>query len=149
MRWTLLWVLSAAPALADAGPCDGRKSALVVWTQSHRLFVCEAGRTADEYPVSLGRGGVSGPRVYSDKTPLGTWTLSAPRPSNGFGTFISFRGLYGLHGPPRSSRNGGRYNVSTDWTLGCVAVASDAIIDLLADWVRAHPSARLSIELGG
>jgi hypothetical protein len=149
MRWSILWALCAASAAsADPGPCDGRKSALVVWTGAHRLFVCEADRAAEEYPVALGRGGTSGPREYSDKTPLGTWSLSAPRASNGFGTFISFLGLYGLHGPPRSTRNGGRYNVTTDWTLGCVAVETDAVIDRLADWVRAHPSSKLSIEPG-
>jgi hypothetical protein len=148
MRASILGLCVASIALADSSPCDGRKSALVVWTQSHRLYVCEAGRAAEEYPVALGRGGTSGPREYSDKTPLGTWALAAPRPSHGFGTFISFRGLYGLHGPPRSSRNGGRFNVTYDWTLGCVAVESDGVIDRLADWVRAHPSAKLSIEPG-
>jgi hypothetical protein len=29
-------------------------------------------------------------------------------------------------------------NVETDWTLGCIAVASDAEIDQIAEWVRSR-----------
>jgi len=139
--------LLVAAFIANA-PCEGRTQALVTWTDAHRLYVCEGGRATAEYPVALGRDGVSPPKEFSDKTPLGTWPLGPPRASAKYRVFIPFRGNYGLHGPARAFRFAGQANVSVDWTLGCIAVATDDIIQSVAAWVRLHPSARLHIERG-
>jgi len=121
-----------------ADPCVEGSSAVVVLTASRSLWLCEAGKARARFRVSLGQGGVDKRRQGDEKTPLGTYTLGAPRPSAGWGTFIPIgyptavqrkRGFtgsaVGIHGPARKLRWAGRANAWLDWTGGCVGMASD------------------------
>jgi L,D-peptidoglycan transpeptidase YkuD (ErfK/YbiS/YcfS/YnhG family) len=146
----------SSPSPSDA--CAAHGTSLWVETRSHRLRLCEGGRTLADFPVALGERGI-GKRLRGDRrTPLGVYPLGSPRPSASFGTFIpigyptpwqkrmGFTGsAVGLHGPPRDLADAGASNVASDWTWGCVALASDAEIARVAAWVRASPSVRLLI----
>jgi murein L,D-transpeptidase YafK len=134
---------AAAASLArrfagSADPCATSKSAVVVLTASRTLWLCERGQAAARFRVSLGQGGVDKRREGDERTPLGTYTLGAPRPSAGWGTFIPIgyptaaqreRGYtgsaVGIHGPARGLRWAGAANAWIDWTGGCIGMASD------------------------
>jgi murein L,D-transpeptidase YafK len=145
---------------AKPGPCTALGAALLVETTPHTLSLCEDGRAAETFRVALGTGGVGKRRQGDAKVPLGAYPLGTPRGSALFGTFIlvgyptpSQRregftgGDVGVHGPPRASRlNGSEVNTSTDWTLGCIAVGSDAEIERVARWVRDKRIARVVIR---
>jgi murein L,D-transpeptidase YafK len=102
--------------------------------------------------VALGSGGVGKARQGDKRTPLGSYPLGEPRASQKFGTFIPVAyptptqrkrgytgGAVGVHGPPTRVPWIGRL---FDWTAGCVALASRAEIEEVADWARrAHPVA--------
>jgi murein L,D-transpeptidase YafK len=105
-----------------------------------------------------GRGGVGKTREGDGKTPIGTYGLGDPRPSNRYGTFIpieyptdeqkhqGFTGsAVGVHGPGRWVKWLGRLVNTFDWSDGCVGVATDGEIERIATWVRST-SAR-TIEL--
>lgn len=142
---------AAAPALGQAvpDPCDGRGTVLLVLTGPHEMRRCEWGQTAGWWRVALGAGGVDKRRQGDRKTPLGRYPIGRARPSRQFGLFIPIdyptpeqrRQGYtgsdiGIHGPQRQYREMGAWNVSADWTWGCIAVASDDIINGLATWIR-------------
>jgi len=101
------------------------------------------------FKVALGRGGLDKTRQGDGRTPLGTYSLGAPRPSTRFGTFIpigyptpeqSARGFtgrdVGVHGPERRARWLGSLSTWIDWTAGCVATGTDDEIALVASFVR-------------
>jgi hypothetical protein len=147
-----LLLLIAVPVRAD--PCAGESAALLV--QDHRLLVCDAGRTAAEYAVALGRGGPAKQRSGDGRTPSGRYPLGAPRPSAEYGTFIPVgyptaaqraRGFsggdIGVHGPRRGMRWAHGLNAAIDWTRGCIALTSDEAVAALARWVRIHPAASI------
>lgn len=162
MRSTLIMALACGVALRcgeapvhaapPAEPCAGRARAVIVSTRARELRLCERGKTSRTFAVALGTGG-DDKRVRGDaRTPLGTYPLGAPRASASFGTFIplgyptaqqrrqGFTGSdVGLHGPGRDSRFLGAVNTSVDWTLGCIAVASDREIEEVAAFVRGAP----------
>lgn len=132
--------------LIAATPCPAKGAAVVVLTAEHTLVTCADGAELTRAPIALGSGGVAGKRVGWAQTPLGRFTLSAPRPSSQFHTFIPLVNpdprrfsawAIGLHGPPRDTKDAGLINVESDWTWGCIALASDEAIDALAAWVRA------------
>ncbi len=89
-------------------------------------------------------------RRWGDRrTPLGTYTLGAPRPSARWGTFIpvgyptdeqrrrGFTGSdVGIHGPERRLRWLGPINAWLDWTAGCVAVPDDQALARVAAVAR-------------
>jgi L,D-peptidoglycan transpeptidase YkuD (ErfK/YbiS/YcfS/YnhG family) len=144
----------AAPCLSRAtssDACRDRGLSVLVDTQLHRLWLCEDGALVNEFAVALGRGG-TGKREEGDrKTPLGSYPLGTPRESARFHTFIPIgypteeqrqQGLtgsnLGIHGPDRKPR-------WLDWTLGCVAVGSDAAIDEIAAWVRLKQPAMIEL----
>ncbi|MCW7541056.1 L,D-transpeptidase family protein [Aquabacterium sp. A7-Y] len=152
-RLRALWLgaLAALPAGAapPADPCRGHGTVLLVRTASHEMRQCEDGRSRRTWRVALGSGGIDKRREGDAKTPLGSYPLGRPRPSQQFGIFIPVgyptpeqaqRGYtgsaIGVHGPARAWRHLGALNTSTDWTLGCIAVASDATIEEIARWVR-------------
>jgi len=157
----MLATIALATALthASTNPCMERGTLVLVDTGRRRLTLCEGSTPARTHPVALGWHGVGKRRRGDAKTPLGLYSLGAPRPSRKFGTFIpvgyptleqrrrGFTGsAIGLHGPERETRNAGAANVAYDWTLGCVAVADDPTIKAIAAWVRAHPEAQILIE---
>ncbi len=132
--------LSASPL-----DCPAKGTALVVAAREHRLARCEDGRAVKVHEVAIGSGGVAPKRVGWAQTPLGRFTLQAPRPSSQFHVFVPLENpdpkrfsawAIGFHGPPRETKDAGKANVSVDWTLGCIAVSSDAEIDDIAAWVR-------------
>jgi hypothetical protein len=53
-------------------------------------------------------------------------------------------GAVGVHGPPRCCRDAS--STDTDWTLGCMAVGTDAEIEEVAAWTRAKRVAYILIE---
>ncbi|MFC1611768.1 murein L,D-transpeptidase family protein [Myxococcota bacterium] len=129
--------------------CAGRATSVLIDLDEHTLWLCETGQVAGEYSVSLGKGGV-GKQIRGDnKTPVGTYSLGAPRPSKKFGIFIpvgyptaaqkkaGFSGsAIGIHGPDRSFTWAGTLNTLIDWTQGCIAVKSDEAIGTIAAWVN-------------
>ncbi len=142
----------------EVNPCASKGAEVHVATDVHQLTLCLGASPVRRFPVALGSGGVD-KRVEGDaKTPLGRYGLGAPRPSQSFHTFIPVEyptrsqraagftgGAVGIHGPPRAFRFAGRLTVETDWTLGCVALPSDADVDTVAAFVREH-QAGLRIE---
>ena len=133
--------------LANAAQCPRTGHALVVEAVSHRLTLCAQGEASMDYPVAIGSGGIAGRRVGWAQTPLGQFTLQAPRPSKDYHVFIPLQNpdparftawAIGIHGPPRANRADGASNVATDWTWGCIALASDAEVDAIAQWVRTN-----------
>ncbi len=152
----LVALILAEPALAaggtpgeDVAPCARLEPHVVVVTKDHKLLLCERGREVASYRVALGRAGTGKRAQGDDKTPLGFYTLGAPRPSSRFGTFIpiayptreqrlrGFTGAaVGIHGPDRRFRWAGRLNAWADWTAGCVALATDDEVEAIAAWVQ-------------
>lgn len=151
---SLVAVLVTGCHSPPTAPCASSGPAVIVVTEDHKLWVCDASRPVAWYRVSIGRGGTD-KRVEGDnKTPLGTYPLGAPRASSRFGTFIpvayptpeqrsqGFTGSdVGIHGPDRRFRWTGRMNAWIDWTAGCVALATDEEVQAVAAWVhKAKPT---------
>jgi murein L,D-transpeptidase YafK len=153
---SLIVILMFACA-AHANVC-GASTEVVVEAKRHTLTLCERGAPSGSFSVSLGRGGVGKSKDGDNKTPLGVYSLGKPRASATYGTFIPVAyptpaqtaagatgGDIGVHGPRRDKRWLGRLARLADWTRGCVAVATDDEIGVIAAWIRAHPSALLRI----
>jgi L,D-peptidoglycan transpeptidase YkuD (ErfK/YbiS/YcfS/YnhG family) len=153
--------LTALPdSTAISAPCQGRGTCLLVTTRQHRLWQCEQSRPVAEFAVALGSGGVGKRRQGDAKVPLGEYALGASRPSASFHTFIPVGyptqlqrqrgysgGDVGVHGPARGFEHlPSSANTSVDWTLGCIAVGSDAEIDRIAKWVQERRVHRIVIE---
>ena len=160
-QWMLLGfgVLHASLGLAAPEPeCGPRETVLLVKTHAHELLLCDRGSLAARYPVALGSGGIGKRRQGDAKTPVGSYRLGAPRASQSFHTFIPVGyptpserqkgwtgSAVGIHGPPREARLLGEATVKIDWTLGCIAVSSDAIIDEVAGFVRKHADIQIRL----
>lgn len=140
-------------------PCENVGTALVALSRYHLLFLCENGQPVDNYDIALGSRGMGKTSTDDRKTPVGSYSLGKPRPSDKFGIFIpvnyptkaqrakGFTGeAIGIHGPARDFRCVGFLNVVFDWTAGCVAVADDGYIARIAKWVKAHPKAVIHIR---
>jgi murein L,D-transpeptidase YafK len=136
------------PALAS-GSCTAKDSRVVVETAKHRLALCEGGWQVAEFGVRLGRGGVGKTAEGDGKTPLGTYPLGEPRPSQRFGVFIPIGyptaeqrskgytgGDVGVHGPHRWVRWLGSLVNTFDSSDGCVGLATDDEINRLAAWMK-------------
>ncbi len=149
----LLLALSCKPAAAaktSGAPCavdDG--NLVVVEARAHTLWLCSERRAVARFKVALGRGGLDKTREGDDRTPIGTYSLGAPRPSSRFGTFIPIgyptaeqraRGLtgkdVGIHGPERRAAWLRSLSTWIDWTAGCVATGTDDEIAVVAAFVR-------------
>lgn len=155
----MVGALLLVSASAAAATCPARGTVVLVSTGEHRLLLCDGGREAKAFKVALGSGG-TGKRVAGDKkTPIGTYALVAARPSKQFGTFIpiayptadqrarGFTGAdVGVHGPKRWFRWAGSANVAFDWTLGCIAVATDAEIEEIAKWLHEKHVSSITVE---
>lgn len=150
---------SSIPAAADI--CEGAGTAVVVDTSARTLALCADDATVESYPVAIGAGGAGKEREGDGKTPLGTYTLGAPRRSSDYGTFIPIGfptaeqkkrgitgGAIGIHGPDRRLRALGRVAVALGWTRGCVALSSDVEMRSISRWVSVNKGRRsLSIEI--
>lgn len=113
------------------------------------MTLCANGEAAHDYDVAIGSGGAVpiAMRIGWAVTPLGTFTLTDPRPSSQFHLFIGLLNpapkrfsawAIGIHGPPRESKDAGHSNVESDWTWGCISVSSDSEIEEVSKWVREH-----------
>ncbi|OGQ90963.1 MAG: hypothetical protein A2289_00605 [Deltaproteobacteria bacterium RIFOXYA12_FULL_58_15] len=136
---------------ASEDPCIEKAASVVVLLDEHVLLLCDSGKTAKEYAVTLGKGGTANKKQGDNKTPIGTYALGLPQFSDRFGIFISvgyptepqkqqgYTGqAIGLHGPDRLFTWAGGLNTMIDWTQGCVVVKSDEAIGEIADWVKSR-----------
>lgn len=156
-------VLLAAPILASTSgapsPCAGRGSAVLVLTVPHELHLCRDGLVVKSFPVDLGRGGVGKTRQGDEKVPLGTYPLGPGRPSTYFHTFIPVGyptaaqrragytgGAIGIHGPLQIPPGTDLVRPTGDWTLGCIALPTEAAVDEVARWLRTESVRRVIIE---
>lgn len=143
-------------------PCLNEGTKVLAYANQRALFLCENGRAVRSYAIAIGTGGINKKVEGDGKTPIGVYPLSAPRASAKFGTFIpvgyptdaerraappgtDLGKAIGIHGPARDTRCFGFLNVSFDWTDGCLAVASDTLINEIASWVKQHPGVVIRI----
>lgn len=139
-----LQVFKQQPAV---DPCLNYGTRLLADTETRILYLCKEGRRVQDYDFSMGSGGVGKREEGDHKTPLGTYPLAKPLINKKFGTFlyVAFptaeqkrRGLtgseIGVHGPVRPFRCAGFLNTIVNWTQGCIAVASDAFIQEVAQF---------------
>jgi murein L,D-transpeptidase YafK len=157
MRWFLLLLTLGCGTVHAACPPSG--SRLMVDTSARELALCDEGKLAHRYRVALGSGGLDKRKQGDGRTPLGEYPLTPGRASSQFHTFLYVGyptvaqkqagytgGDVGVHGPGRSFRWMGALSTTSDWTAGCVAVGSDAEIDEIAAWVRAHAARVIEIR---
>jgi L,D-peptidoglycan transpeptidase YkuD (ErfK/YbiS/YcfS/YnhG family) len=143
--------LGARTAPVEGAPvCAAPDARIVVALERHVLALCDKDKAVETFGVRLGRGGVGKTREGDGKTPVGTYALGPPRPSNRYGTFIpigyptdeqrkqGYTGsAVGVHGPGRGVKWLGGLVNTFDSSDGCVGVARDAEIERIASWVRA------------
>ncbi len=130
-----------------------RRDRVVVDTTAHRLYLCARGAAERTFTVALGVNGVDKRRTGDNRTPLGIYPLGTPRASASFHRFVpvayptpaqaraGFTGsAIGIHGPPRGLDGAARLQalVATDWTAGCIAVATDDDIEAIVRWLDAR-----------
>lgn len=102
------------PPVRDTQKCAAPDARIVVDLRNHSLALCDKDAVVETFGVRLGRGGIGKIREGDGKTPVGTYALGQPRPSNRYGTFIPIgypteeqrrRGYtgsaVGVHGPAR------------------------------------------------
>ena len=121
------------------------------------MTLCEAGQAKESFKVALGSGGVNKRKEGDAKVPIGEYPLAPARASKDYHLFLDIgyptpkqkkAGLtgsaVGVHGPKR----GFNFPLSTsiDWTLGCIAVGTDAEIERVAAWVKGNSVRRIIIE---
>jgi len=141
-----------------AGCVSDSTSHVEVELAAHRLLLCRAGTAASAYKVALGRGGVGKKAAGDLKTPLGDYTLGAPKDSAKFYKFIpisypselqkkvGFTGAdVGIHGPHRYFAWLGSLTTKLDWTQGCIALGSDKEVDEVASFLSAFSVSRISL----
>ena len=146
-------------AAADPSPCGNSEAHVYVRTRAHRLWLCEAGRSAESYRVRLGKGGVGKTREGDGKSPLGTYTLGEPRPSNRYGTFIpigyptkeqqakGYTGsAVGVHGPHWALKWLGQFVNTFDSSDGCFGLAKDAEMAEISAWITRTRAAKIILE---
>ncbi len=122
---------------------------MVVETRAHALWLCSGHRPLARIRVALGRGGVDKKREGDGRTPIGPYSLGAPKRSARFGTFIPIgyptaeqraRGFtgrnVGIHGPDRRASWLRSLSTLIDWTAGCVATGTADDIASVAAFVR-------------
>lgn len=144
---------TAASSPRPTAPCQRDETAIVVDTAAHRLHLCRDGAREETFAVALGISGVDKRRAGDNRTPLGSYRLGTPRASRWFHRFIpvqyptvaqqraGFSGsAIGIHGPPRGLETAARLAmlVASDWTAGCIAVATDDEIQRIVAWVDAR-----------
>lgn len=168
--WILLAVLLASGLIVAANATrttaqhpatcvsvDGVR--VVVHTAEHRLVLCEGESVHATYSVRLGRGGVGKTREGDERTPLGTYSLGAPRASTSYGTFMAVGyptadqrrrgntgGSIGVHGPDRRVTWLGSLVNALDTTDGCIGIATDAEMDAVGAWTRAEHVTTIEID---
>lgn len=154
VAWSVALVTICGPAAADedgASVCPRAADTIVVLTEERALWLCTGGTPAARFTVALGRNGVGKRHRGDGRTPLGRYTVGAPRRSERYGTFIPISyptpaqaargftgGTVGIHGPPRGMDAAAYPVTEVDWTLGCIATGSDEEVGIIAEFVRAR-----------
>jgi murein L,D-transpeptidase YafK len=145
-------VLGVAAAWAKTAvshrACPPGETVVLVDTQSGVLCLCRQGREERTFRVAVGRGGVDKRQEGDGRTPLGRYGLSPAQPSGRYHLFLpvayptveqakqGYSGsAIGVHGPHLAFAWLGHATVWSDWTLGCVAVATWSEIQAIAEWV--------------
>ena len=90
---------------------------------------------------------------------MGIYALGSPRPSQRYGTFIpigyptdeqrklGYTGSsVGIHGPARWVKGLGVWVNTFDSSDGCVGVALDSEMEIIAAWVREAPAALIELR---
>jgi murein L,D-transpeptidase YafK len=156
MRALFPLLIGCATAAAE---CPASGTRLMVDASARQLLLCEDGKAAHQYRVALGRGGLEKRHQGDLRTPIGEYSLAPGRTSSQFHTFLAVgyptaderaRGFtggdIGVHGPGRSFRLLGPLSTMSDWTAGCIAVASDGEIDEIASWANQHGARSILIR---
>lgn len=155
---TLILPLAASAGATDSVPdpvpdpaalCPETGDVVAIITRKRELWLCHDGTPAVRLKIALGQHGLDKRRRGDGKTPLGTYALGSPRPSERFGIFIPIDyptsdqaakgqtgGAVGIHGPPRGKSEPEYPTTAFDWTLGCVATGTDLDIAIVAEFVR-------------
>jgi len=147
-----------APRVACSA--DRARSHVVVDTGRHELTLCEAqGTAARTFSVRLGHEGVGKSREGDGKTPLGDYPLGPAVRSEAYGLFLPIgyptpaqrrAGLtgsaIGVHGPARGARWAGPLVNLFDTTDGCVGIATDDEMTVIAEFVRQRGVREIHIE---
>ena len=136
------------PAHAE-DPCRSHDSRVVVQLAKHALALCQDGKAVASFDVRLGHSGTGKSRAGDGKTPVGTYPLGRPRASKRYGIFIPIGyptadqrkqgftgGAVGVHGPDRRVKWLGRLVNTFDTSDGCVGLAKDEEMEMIAKWVR-------------
>jgi murein L,D-transpeptidase YafK len=153
----LLGLLFTLAATAEHDPCTDRGTALYVNAAKRGVWLCEQGVSHGVLRVALGQGGLDKRKQGDAKLPLGEYPLGRAVPSAdfhlslpvGYPTMqqrkLGFTGsAIGVHGPLRGFT--GPTSTDRDWTLGCIAVGTDAEIERIAEWVQVKAVRRIIIE---
>lgn len=147
------------PAAASAAPCPPTGTLVAVHSADHRLHLCRAGRVEGSFRVALGRGGLDKRREGDERTPLGRYTLGAPRGSERFHRFVPVGypteaqraegrtgSAIGVHGPDARFAWLGAATAWVDWTNGCIAVGTRREIDTISEWVTRAGARAIAID---
>lgn len=146
-------------ATTDKDPCTGLGTLLIADTKTQILYLCKNGKSVGDFDFSKGWNGVQKRKEGDERTPLGVYSIKAPRRSDaGFHKFIHINypttlqkkngytgSNVGIHGPSRWARCLGRLNTYFDWTNGCLAVASDRDIDEVSRFVEENKVEKLAV----
>jgi murein L,D-transpeptidase YafK len=126
------------------------------------MHLCNDGQIDRTFTVALGSRGVGKQKQGDARTPLGRYGLGSPRASKNFHIFVpvqyptpaqvrmGFTGsAIGIHGPPRGYGTLAELAmlVAQDWTIGCIAVATDEDIEAVAAWLRKHGVKNVRLEV--
>jgi murein L,D-transpeptidase YafK len=162
----ILLVLTPSPSSpsspsSSSSACARAETGVVIETRTHRMYLCNDGTVDRTFVVALGMRGVGKQRQGDARTPLGRYGLGPPRASQNFHIFVpvqyptpaqarmGFTGsAIGIHGPPRGwSLTELASLVMRDWTIGCIAVETDADIEAVAAWIRKHEVKNVRLEV--
>jgi hypothetical protein len=146
-------------ATTDKDPCTGLGTLLIADTKTQILYLCKNGKSVGDFDFAKGWNGVQKRKEGDERTPLGVYSIKAPRRSDaGFHKFIHINyptalqkkngytgSNVGIHGPSRWARCLGRLNTYFDWTNGCLAVASDRDIDEVSRFVEENKVEKLAV----
>jgi L,D-peptidoglycan transpeptidase YkuD (ErfK/YbiS/YcfS/YnhG family) len=154
-----VWLEQRSSVPSELPRCPTAERVVRIDTRTHALVACEDGVAVHAYRVRLGRGGVGKTREGDLRTPLGSYALAPPRPSDRFGTFVlvgyptleqeraGYTGsAIGIHGPPRHLRALGPYLNVIDSTAGCIGIATDDEMNELSAWLESRDVRRVEIE---
>lgn len=122
---------------------------IVVYKSQKKLYAYKDGKIVKEFPISLGKNGLNGPKMEKGdyKTPEGKYKIVRKKcdPRLYRNLLISYPntqdcirskalgkdpgGLVTIHGQPKwnSDGRGDSYTLQHDWTEGCIAVPNSAM----------------------